>query len=426
MIVRADSFKMPLRDECVHCCVTSPPYFGLRVYQGVDPNGYGNERDMDCLGWARGEACGRCFVCHTVAVFREVKRVLHPGGCVFLNIGDSYAANRGYQVPDSKWCDVGNGEASNVPAGLKPKDQCCVPERVKLALQADGWYVRSDIIYAKVNPMPESCADRPTRSYEHVLLLTKSGRYYWDAEAVREPAAYAGEQMGVCRSTKRRADAMGRQPTGNEKQGANAAIPNGRNLRDVFTIPSEANTWATCDGCGYTTERWPRCRSCGGVQPECPRCHGKQICPRCKSHDVVAHYAAFPQRLPEICIKAGSSERGVCAKCLAPWERIVEAGPAKAGIGRGIHPSAHRANIQGPQQSCNGGLGTRAYSTLGWRATCDCNASTVPALILDPFAGSGTTLLVAQRLGRRAVGLEMSASYIRISQARLAQKGLFS
>ena len=107
-----------------------------------------------------------------------------------------------------------------------------IPARVALALQADGWYLRSDIIWAKPNPMPESVTDRPTSAHEHVFLLTKSARYYYDADAVREPAIYGGEQLGIVRGSKRRARAMGVEPHGNEMPGAEASIPDRRNLRN--------------------------------------------------------------------------------------------------------------------------------------------------------------------------------------------------
>ena len=124
-----------------------------------------------------------------VTVFREVRRVLRGDGTLWLNLGDTYAANRGYQVTDNKHCNVGNSSGMSVPAGLKQKDLIGIPWRVAFALQADGWYLRSDIIWSKPNPMPESVTDRPTKAHEYIFLLSRSARYYYDATAIKEPVA---------------------------------------------------------------------------------------------------------------------------------------------------------------------------------------------------------------------------------------------
>lgn len=168
-------------DQSVHCVVTSPPYFGLR--------------DYGMAGQIGLEPTPDAYVAELVAVFREVRRVLRDDGTLWLNLGDSYAANRSYQVTDSKHIDVGNNGASRVPDGLKPKDLIGIPWRVAFALQADGWYLRSDIIWHKPNPMPESVTDRPTKSHEYLFLLTKSERYYYDADAIAEDALYADPRM---------------------------------------------------------------------------------------------------------------------------------------------------------------------------------------------------------------------------------------
>jgi DNA modification methylase len=167
-----------LPTESVHCVVTSPPYFGLRSYL---PDGHPDKAREIGL-----EETPEAYVENLVAVFREVKRVLRDDGTLWLNLGDSYAANRSYQVTDSKHIDVGNNGAMRVPDGLKPKDLIGIPWRVAFALQADGWYLRQDIIWSKPNPMPESVTDRCTKSHEYVFLLSKSARYWYDAEAVKE------------------------------------------------------------------------------------------------------------------------------------------------------------------------------------------------------------------------------------------------
>lgn len=164
-----------LPERSVRCCVTSPPYWGLRDY------GHGDQIGL--------ESTPDAYVEQLVAVFREVRRVLTDDGTLWLNLGDSYAANRGYQVPDSKHTDVGNNHGMKASDfGLKAKDLVGIPWRVAFALQADGWYLRSDIIWHKPNPMPESVTDRPTKAHEYVFLLSKSARYYYDAAAIAEEA----------------------------------------------------------------------------------------------------------------------------------------------------------------------------------------------------------------------------------------------
>ena len=164
----------------VQTCVTSPPYFGLRDY-GVD-------------GQIGLEDTPEAYVARLVEVFREVRRVLRDDGTLWLNIGDSYAANRSYQVPSTKGgAKHGHGQAaggkgSRVPDGLKPKDLIGIPWMLAFALRADGWYLRQDIIWSKPNPMPESVRDRCTKAHEYVFLLSKSERYFFDSEAMKEPA----------------------------------------------------------------------------------------------------------------------------------------------------------------------------------------------------------------------------------------------
>lgn len=162
-------------------CVTSPPYWGLRDY-GM-PGQFGLEKTPEE------------YVAKMVEVFREVKRVLRDDGTLWLNLGDSYAANRSYQVAQPKGGPkhglaqaVGGRGQKAAEFGLKPKDLVGIPWMVAFALRADGWYLRQDIIWAKPNPMPESVTDRCTKSHEYIFMLSKSARYYYDADAIKEPA----------------------------------------------------------------------------------------------------------------------------------------------------------------------------------------------------------------------------------------------
>lgn len=217
-----EQLKM-LPDRSVQCVVTSPPYYNLRDY-GVP-------------GQIGLEDTPQEYVARLVEVFREVRRVLRDDGTVFLNLGDSYAANRSYQVCDNKHVDVGNNHSSSAPPGLKPKDMIGIPWRVAFALQDDGWWLRSDIIWHKPNPMPESVTDRPTKAHEYVFLLTKSEKYFFDSEAIKEPATNAGKRvsLGEKSFSKGQANGAGIRASGNGLADF-YDVPATRNRRSVWTV----------------------------------------------------------------------------------------------------------------------------------------------------------------------------------------------
>lgn len=197
-----------LPDECVNCIVTSPPYFGLR--------------DYGMPGQIGLEETPQAYVKHLVTVFREARRVLRDDGTLWLNLGDTYAGGgRGGNPENSAFLKQATNKGSHVPAqpvpdGLKPKDLIGIPWRVAFALQEDGWYLRSDIIWYKTNTMPESVTDRPTKAHEYLFLLTKNARYWYDADAIKEPA--------VC-------------PPGSGQRSFRA-IREFRNRRSVWTVPT--------------------------------------------------------------------------------------------------------------------------------------------------------------------------------------------
>jgi DNA modification methylase len=363
-----------MEPESVNCVVTSPPYWGLRDYG--EPGQLGLEPTPEA------------YVAAMVAVFREVRRVLRSDGTVWLNLGDSYAtgnptgrrdADRRGEAgvfADGDWRDRqssgGGGHIKPLPFGLKPKDLVGIPWRVAFALQADGWYLRSDIIWAKPNPMPESVTDRPTKAHEYLFLLSKSPRYYFDADAVREPSVY---------------------PAGH-----------------VVTIPDDGKSQAT------VTEQGIRTRIIG----ERTMAGGRNI----RSVWTVAtvpypgdHFATFPPKLIEPCIKAGTSERGVCPECGAPWKRVVDRSVEfTSGSGRAGNPPNGKNGTEYGQATSGTydvrmGPSVRA-ETVGWDAGCDCMVDPIPATVLDPFAGSGTTGMVSQSLSRRAVLIDLSMDYL--------------
>jgi DNA modification methylase len=291
-IVQADARHIPLRDGIVQCVVTSPPYWGLRKYhgeQGDEP--YGLEPTIGL------------YLDTTIAVLREIRRVLRPDGVVFWNIGDSYAGSWGnYGARNGEQRTVrkeryardaweghnGRPPMANPQAGLKPKDLCLIPARVALAAQADGWWVRSLIIWAKPNPMPESCKDRPTDAYEHIIMLTKSERYFWDADAVRERQVDSSRERAKYGWHGRTDDGSNGARTGStfkvmaESDGPIATIPADgfRNMRNVWHLATQPYKGA--------------------------------------------HYATFPEEIPRRCILAATSERGACEQCGAPWQRQVK------------------------------------------------------------------------------------------------------
>jgi len=303
--------EMP--DASVHCVVTSPPYWGLRDYgtaewEGGDPEcdhamppsgirGVGRDRAAsggtfhdspkpENVYVAYRDTCGKCgatrkdrqlgieptpegYVARLVEVFREVRRVLRDDGTLWLNLGDCYTSGgRTWREADAKNDARAMDKRADTPSGLKPKDLVGIPWRVAFALQADGWYLRSDIIWAKPNPMPESVTDRPTKAHEYVFLLTKSERYFYDADAIRE-ANVDDEETFYKKLIKspheRQRDAGGKNETTGGFQHA-TFNPAGRNRRTVWTI---------------TTKPYPE-----------------------------AHFATFPPELPRLCIMAGCPEGG--------------------------------------------------------------------------------------------------------------------
>jgi len=357
---------MGLGDGVVQCVVTSPPYWGLRKYDGEQDSVWGGDAECEHewgseseknLSWRRpayslpgvvlkraerhesysqGSFCLKCgawrgafgleptpemYVEHTVLFLREIWRVLKDDGCVFLNLGDSYwggkgsngsskarrtAAERGYtQSEGTLMCDTRPSDGRHET--LKPKDLCLIPFRVALAAQADGWWVRSDIVWAKPNPMPESVKDRPTSSYEHIFMLTKSKDYYWNADAVREPLADCNGQRSTDHYSTGRYGPMNGGNSGLDALAARMrnGEHKGRNLRDVWTIATYPS--------GFE------------------------------------HYAAFPPKIPETCIKA---------------------------------------------------------------------ATKLGDTVLDPFCGTGRTLYAAQKLGREAIGFDASERYCEMARQR--------
>ncbi len=352
----ARSVLATLPAESAHCVTTSPPYFGLRNYQ-VD-------------GQIGLESSPEAYVDALVAVFREVKRVLHPSGTLWLNLGDSYNGSGG-SGGDYRNGGLKDGQPrypGHDVQGLKPKDMIGIPWMTAFALRADGWYLRQDIIWHKKSCMPESVTDRCTKSHEYIFMLTKSRQYYYDWMAIAEPALLTG---GAAAKSSiygpKNAQNGGRESSGLGLEWTNPF----RNRRDVWMLGPEPFKGA--------------------------------------------HYATFPTEIPRLCISAGSSEHGVCSKCGAPWERVIEHKPMQIRkSGRGDAMGEHG------RTAASGTMLSQAENvTVGWRPTCDHDAPIVSATVLDPFSGAGTTVMVAQRLGRDGIGIELNPEYAAMSRARI-------
>ncbi len=377
----ANATDLPIADQSVHMIATSPPYWGLRSYDTGDMKHaeLGAEKLHDCLAWARGdEPCGACYVCHMRTWAREMWRVLRDDGVMFLNLGDSYASqpagNSDETFSGKQASNAGSvirRSRSTISPGLKPKDLCGIPWRVALALQADGWTLRSDIIWAKPNPMPESVTDRPTKSHEYIFLLTKRARYYWDGEAVKEKSqsddrtrTYTGEKKALIVQGNNHGPNSMHRP-----ENALTYVTANRNLRTVWNVATQPYSGA--------------------------------------------HFATWPPALVERMVKAGTSERGVCPTCGAPHKRIIE---KSAAVNAPRNPNDVRP--YDAASGYNNGNGattlhkTRHVETVEWRPTCAHAAAPVPATVLDPFAGSGTTLMVARKLGRVGLGFDLSYTYL--------------
>lgn len=452
-------------DESVDCVVTSPPYWGLRDYgtgswAGGDPEcdhkarprggpqtssrlgSPGHTVGPDNSAWADerrvpqfADVCGKCgatrvdrqmgleptpdlFVAGMVELFREIRRVLAPHGTCWVNMGDTYDHGNNKQrgqaelksnVPNKNahgvWADGEGGHSRHVTAGLKPKNLMGMPWRLAFGLQADGWILRSDIIWAKPNPMPESVTDRPTKAHEYVFLLTKQPRYWFDTEAVREPAEF-GRREGTEWSRLRNGDPRdAREDTNGTTKGGESGA--GRNVRSVWNI---------------ATQPYPE-----------------------------AHFATFPEELARRCILAGCPVR-VCRVCGKPSERIVETvGHDKQRWSPGedqYHTQAKGKH--GSTSSFTTGL-VQVKETIGWSdcgCACGCEYENVddgavtrrrwfhepgcdgrnwrPGVVLDPFIGSGTVAKVARDHQRHAIGIDLNEQYLGLAARRLQQLSLLS
>lgn len=304
-----------LPDESLNCCVTSPPYYGLRDY-GTD-------------GQIGMEETPEEYIDKLTLVFREVRRTMKPDGTLWLNVGDSYATRSGRQAPTNTRNSRGHTEKRPLK-GYKYKDLIGIPWLLAFALRTDGWYLRQDIIWSKSNCMPESVRDRCTKSHEYIFLLTKSERYYFDAAAISEPIAGS--------STKRYLQNIEAQ-TGSFKQPER----DGRPMKAALPRFGGNKYPGHTDG-----DR----RKNGNTYIPTLRRNKRDVWVVSTSRFRGAHFAVFPEKLIEPCILAGCPEGGT---------------------------------------------------------------------VLDPFTGSGTTGVVAKRLGRNFIGIEINPQYVHLARERITE-----
>lgn len=338
-----------LPEKSVHTCISSPPYFGLRDY-GVDGQ-IGLEAIPDCLGWATGKRCGACFVCVLVDVYREVRRVLRDDGTCWVNLGDSYAndgkwgGSTGGKHAKALHGDTGVGRGKRT-TGIPAKNLMGMPWRVALALQADGWHLRQDIIWSKPNPMPESVTDRCTKAHEYLFLLSKSTKYYFDHEAIKEPAA----ESSLTRWNQHVEGQAGSDRVPGKTNGPMKAVGGPRRRRDGF-IRDGKSTAHVMPGQLAAEHRTDR----GECTYDIAVRNKRSVWTVATQPYKEAHFATFPPALIEPCVLAGSPSGGV---------------------------------------------------------------------VLDPFAGSGTTGEVAEALGRDSILIELKPAYAALAKRRTQQGGI--
>ena len=433
--------KLP--EKIAHCVVTSPPYFGLRSYSGIKPTSW-PEMEYKIMGFTVKVPAMMCelghendpkeFVGHLVLIFREIKRVLRDDGTAWVNMGDSYqgswanyaGGNRGAgkqrlikagsDAQNPVWEDMTGYRPSTSYRHeyLKPKDMIMVPAMMAMALREDGWYLRSDIIWSKPNPMPESVTDRPTKSHEYIFLLAKSERYYYDAEAIKTEPKYPGV---VKYAWGRAIDGSlddARKGTGEKRRKTVADKQRGHGRRHA----------------GFN-DRWDQMDKSDQMAMGANRRTVWEIA----THSFPdAHFATFPEDLIVDPIKAGTSEKGCCSACGAPYKRVFDKelvpGPkaAKTFVVDERDENADNQSQGNNRQKDGHKPGWMNQTrTTGWKAQCECNAGISPCVVLEPFSGAGTTPIVAAKLDRDFIAIELSKDYINISDARMHQEfGMFN
>ncbi len=400
----------------VQCVVTSAPYWQMRNYEvpgqwGMEPT---PEEHIDNL----------------VTLGRALRRVMRKDGMLWFNYGDGYSG--GTHTSKSKRRDkaeVMPVRSTAKPFGLPRKNLMCLSERIVMALQADGWYLRSRTVWWKRNVIPDSAPDRPTVDYEFIYILTPGARYYSDFTAI-EPLAGLREGISPPIGGIRHVNGNSNPKyKGNTYDASKKAT---RRIRSVWDIPTQKFQYEMCEECKRIYDRGEFRQLESFLDDDERR---KRIC-ECGSVEWLSHFATFPEELARRCILAGTSEKGACPECGAPWERVimeqkkvVPAPVAEKQISRDKHDSARRMQVNTAGARAAGGHHDNPFPpkiTTGWQPTCDCPSTgsgrpqVVPCVVLDPFLGSGTVGKVAQELGREWIGIELNPDYCAMAEKRTA------
>lgn len=495
-----------IESESIHCAITSPPYWGLRSYS-VPPSVWGGDpkhlhrfapeslledtRVKD--GWTPGESCScgawrgclgleptpEAFVDHLVEVFSEVRRVLRPEGICWVNLGDCYISNPhgdGHTF-DPKYGGRNRSEGYTAnrlgakESGLKSKDLVMIPARVAIALQQDGWYLRSQIPWLKRNGMPDSVVDRPASTIEYIFMLAKNDEYFYDREAVRLPQSdnertrrLREQHVGLDTTYDLRRKDVG-NPIG--ATGALRSVKARQELAATGTRVRRSSDWffdswqgmmldeaggplamvvnpspfnlEMCESCLTVFERAEFRKFTKDSETD------KRICP-CGAQTWLSHFATFPQRLVTPLILSATSEHGCCHHCGAPYVREMQKGfygdwhPNGARGGDRMEPNSsarmtttlakknqkENAIEKGPGRWSENKLYTPPRTT-GWVPSCShplFPPEAIPCTVLDPFAGAGTTGLAAAKHGRSFVGIELNSNYILLATKRAEKAGI--
>jgi DNA modification methylase len=370
-----------LPSASVQTCVTSPPYYALRSYL---PDSHPDKHLEIGLEETPAE-----YIARLVSVFREVKRVLRDNGCMWINIGDTYANDCSWGGHSSgKHCkELHTIERPRRYTGLPAKNLIGIPWRLAFALQDDGWILRQDIIWSKPSPLPESVLDRPSRSHEYVFLFAKQQNYFYDADAIRTPLkAKTLTTYG-----------KPHHPQGNDALGLVKADNWGKSIE----------------------ERKPRLNGNGEVAGA----NARSVWEIASEPFPGSHFAVMPTKLIQKCILAGSSPRA-CEHCRSPWERVTQrTGPismAGANHPKSVQAQEHISPVGKTSMLYSGCVNGR--KTTGWQPTCTCpnNLGAGRCIILDPFLGAGTVALVALEQHREFIGIELNEAYVCLAQKRIA------
>lgn len=406
-IIQGDTLEVlkTLPDESIDMTITSPPYWGLRDY-GIEGQ-LGLEPDFND------------FLKKLWAIYDEIKRVLKKDGTCWINFGDTYASGGGKAVEQSakRQAAINTGAYPDYAPNAKlrktmPKCLLMIPERFALGMIDRGWILRNKIIWNKPNHMPSSVKDRFSNSWEYIYFFSKSKKYYFDLDAVREEHKTKEWEKKPRRSE--RPNWKGININSMDK--AEGYNPSGKNPGDVVTISPQMSKslikgWANNPGHDKTHHRKYK----DGTNDDFWTITTQPF--------PEAHFAVFPEKLVERPINTTS--RWICNKCNKPRVRIVETDYIPAG-GKGNEKYDTNNQSGGFEsgackpQSMKYGRANAEHHTTGW-TKCDCNAGFHPAMILDPFMGSGTTCVVAKKLGRNYIGIELNPKYIEIAKRRLGK-----